>query len=198
MYPYYLITRSINRRRCSVTVTSQKDATEKLHRTGASSSRSAGRLPKQLLGVIKTIQKKNRFNSCGGYSLAELMVAAGIIGLIVIAVSASLRTGVQIETSDLHRRQARVIIDSCFESSDYQYSNFSNLPEVSGEEVLIDPRDIGSQDDLTGVLNIQVDSLEMTAWDGTEIPYKTVEIRVSWDEAGRRDSLILTKWFTQL
>ncbi len=134
-----------------------------------------------------------------GYSLVELMVSATIIALLAIAVVSMVRKSNHLRSEDAHRRRARAIIDSCFESRSYHYSNYVDL---SGDtlSVIIDEREkYSTEDDHRGTLIVTVsDEKKMSGSDGIVIPYKEVSMLVRWLEPEGPVIMNLTKWITQL
>lgn len=134
-----------------------------------------------------------------GYSLLELLVSATIIALLTIAVVSMVRKSNHLTSEDAHRRRARALIDSCFESRSFHFSNYVNLAgDTLG--VAIDERGAGSvEDDLTGTLTISVSGeMKMSGSDGIDVPYKEVGMLVRWLEPEGPVTINLTKWITQL
>lgn len=147
--------------------------------------------------------------SASGFTLAELIVAAGVTALTILALVGVVRKGTEITYVNQHRQRARAVIDSCFECPAYSFRNYDNLPGANGTPVLIDERDKSSAaDDLPGTLNILV-SIHDT--NKTPLPnpidpardyveYKTVTMTVSWQEPGiaQLQSVALRKFITRL
>lgn len=102
-----------------------------------------------------------------GYSLVELMVSATIIALLAIAVVSMVRKSNHLRSEDAHRRRARAIIDSCFESRSYHYSNYVDL---SGDtlSVIIDERESTVRKMTTGELSLLQSQMKRKCPDLTE------------------------------
>lgn len=132
----------------------------------------------------------------GGYSLAELLIAVSIFSITIIALVGVLRKGSEISTTDGHRKRARALIDSCFESASYQPANYANLAAVS-RAVLVDPRGNGTADDLAGTLRITVTPGTDNS-SGTAIPFTRVTISVTWPEPEGSQAISLEKVLTNL
>jgi prepilin-type N-terminal cleavage/methylation domain-containing protein len=137
------------------------------------------------------------FRGARGFSLAELLVSVAIFSITVVAIVSVLRTGNELSTTDGHRKRARAVMDSCFESASYQPSNYSNLASVA-RAVLIDARDPGDAgDDLTGSLRITVAVVTDNST-GIQVEYKRVNLSVSWQEPEAVQTLTLEKIITDI
>jgi len=121
-----------------------------------------------------------------GYSLVEVLVAAAILIIAILAIIAVVRKGRELDITDRHRRVARATIMSRFENPSYRYDNYDNVAPLNGQTVIIDPRDTATTtDDLTGTLVITVapeDTLQGAS--NTPIPFKEVTMRITWQEPG--------------
>jgi type II secretory pathway pseudopilin PulG len=134
----------------------------------------------------------------GGMSLIEILVAVAVLSLSIIAVVAVLRKGSEISITEIHARRARIIIDSCFESQSYHYSNYDKFVNFNGG-VVIDERDRASTtDDLTGSIEIVVVPQKKLSKDGTTVPYKEVTITVGWNEPEQKQTVTFSKWITKI
>jgi type II secretory pathway pseudopilin PulG len=132
-----------------------------------------------------------------GYSLAELIVAAAIVTLTVVALAVVLRKGSEITVTDVHEKRARSVIDSCFESPAYDYRNYGVLPAVN-RSVVVDPRDPSDAgDDLVGNLTITVE-VDTSSSAGTDVEYKKVTVQVDWQEPEGPRSITMEKRLTDL
>ena len=126
-----------------------------------------------------------------GFTLVEMLTSAAILSIAVVALVAVVRTGRELEITDLHRRRARTIIDSCFEDSVYHPDNYDALtPAVFlAGSVLIDPRDAaGTGDDLMGGLWFDI------AASSTHVAHKRIRASVHWREPEGIDSIWMEKW----
>ncbi len=94
-----------------------------------------------------------------------------------------LRTVKSLEFTDKHRRQAKVIIDSCFESN-FHYTQYDSAAPGTErvEDLIIDAREEGSDDDLKGNLDIIVSEDDFVLSHGVEFPAKSIQLKVSWEE----------------
>jgi hypothetical protein len=116
-----------------------------------------------------------------GFSIVELLVAAAITGIIIIAVVAMARKGGELETTAIHRRAARRIITSYFESMEYDASNYGTLTSTVVGGVCLDTGvdTENEDDDFSGELDITVID---TLIEG--MPAKRVTMTIEWEEAG--------------
>jgi type II secretory pathway pseudopilin PulG len=151
--------------------------------------------------------KKNERKSIGasiasrgaqdGYSLVEIMVAAIVMSIAFIALFAIIRSGRAIDIEELHRRRARAVIDSCFETAGLSYTNYSDLADeqVADAEVEIDP----ANPTVGGTLDIFVgEETTVTASADTDIAFKPVTVTVTWSESGTDKSISITKRISEL
>ncbi len=125
-----------------------------------------------------------------GFTLVEMLTSSAILAIAVVSVVAVVRTGRDLEISDLHRRRARAILDSVFEDSAYHYRNYAALPPipaVPGSSVVIDMRDAGTADDLPGTLWVD------TSIHTTPVEHKKLVASVRWREPEMMDTIRLVK-----
>ncbi|MBD3392523.1 MAG: hypothetical protein GF418_10600 [Chitinivibrionales bacterium] len=142
--------------------------------------------------------KALRLRSQRGVTLVEVLVAAAVIIISTMGVVAVTRSSRQTDVTFNHRRAARAIIDSCFESISYHYSNYQNLANIS-RSVVVDPRTPETpDDDLTGSLSITVTQESAQGAALTTINHKQVVMSVTWNEPEGQQSVTLTKCITQL
>lgn len=137
--------------------------------------------------------KKRIFNR-QGFSIIELLVAATILSVTIVAVVSMVRKSQEIQLAEKHHQEVRAILNAQFEQL-YGYKQFASIAvKDTVKSVVIDNRN-GSP--LTGTLYVSIDSNgEMAS--GTLVPVKKVSLSVAWDEAeNERDSLILTKWVAE-
>jgi len=129
-----------------------------------------------------------------GFTLVEVLVSAALISIALVAVVAVVRAGTGLNAIDDHRRQARTIISTKFESPAYSYMNFVNLsetPSIPDETVTIN-----SHGPLTGTLHIVISPLK--TYPTGSVNYREISMTVYWPEQAGLDSLTLTKWLTQV
>ncbi len=130
-----------------------------------------------------------------GYTIVELLVSAVIVALLTIIVVSLVRKSNEITSEDAHRRRARTVIDSCFESRAYHFSNYVNLKGDTAA-VIIDKR---AGNELYGTVTISVSEERLiSGLNSVSVPYKEVAIQVQWPEPQSVQSIHLTKWITQL
>lgn len=136
---------------------------------------------------IKTLKRQ-------GFTLVELLVAAVILTVTIVAVVSMVRKSREIQLADKHHQEVRAILNAQFEQQ-YGYKQFASIPvKDTTKTVTIDNR---NGNPLMGTLYVSVDSNgEMAS--GTMVPLKKVTLSLAWDESeNERDSLILTKWVAE-
>ena len=127
-----------------------------------------------------------------GVTLVELLVAAGVLSIAIIAIFAVISKGRELQVTDNHRRQARAIIDSLMEVKydDRDYASINNNTVTSthslgpGFTATITEQVVQSNKSFTIGSNINY------------IPVITILIRVRWNEADRPDSIQIQKEIT--
>jgi prepilin-type N-terminal cleavage/methylation domain-containing protein len=130
-----------------------------------------------------------------GFTLVEILVSAIIIGIAIVAVVAVARKSREMDITFNHHRKARVLIDSCFESAEWQYPNYDNFANRQ-DSVLVDPRSAGGQV-LKGLLSISV-ALDSTAGSvGGNVRYKNVNATLTWMEPEGTQSVSMKKSVAQ-
>lgn len=125
-----------------------------------------------------------------GFTLIELIVAAFIVGLVVLSVVATIRKSRETDITYFHHHNARAIIDSCFESVKYSYSQFDSIPSVSGASFILDPRNGNS---LMGTLNISVTVDSVPAEGSIYVVFKKCSATLSWSEPEGTENETITK-----
>lgn len=144
---------------------------------------------------------KHQFTRCSGFSLVELLVAASILGITVIAVVAVIRKSRDIQVSLQHRQAARILLERRFEKL-YGPGSFNRIPEDDPDDSTVVIDNDGTYT-LTGDLKTHFENTTETTNDGKTIPVKKVTLTIRWDEyeneegAVERDSLTLEKWIAE-
>jgi prepilin-type N-terminal cleavage/methylation domain-containing protein len=136
-----------------------------------------------------------------GFTLVELLVASAVIVIAITAMVAMVRKGMELSTSDGHRRTARAIIAARFESGQFNYSNYLNL--IPGawppEQVIIDSHGAGAADDLNGTLTIIVgNETPIPGANDIQIPYKNIAMTVAWQEPEEAETVVIEKRLAQV
>lgn len=140
-----------------------------------------------------------------GFTLVEILVAASLLSIAIVAIVGMVRKAWDIEMDNLHRRQARTLIVNQLESQKYDYTSYSALynecptPHTDTTIVTIDPR---GGNPLTGKLIIQLTrdaGLTITATNGgaKAIPRVIVNMTVQWEEPGYTDQVSIEKWISE-
>jgi Tfp pilus assembly protein PilV len=133
----------------------------------------------------------------GGFSLVELLVASSIMVIAIVSIVTIVRKGGEMDVTDRHRRMARSIINSTFESTEYSPASYSTLANAT-RPVVIDPRDtLTTADNLNGTLQITVTPGSVNGANATVVPYKNVTMTVAWSEPEGSQSVTLTRWLAQ-
>jgi len=139
---------------------------------------------------------KHPITRSSGFSLVELLVAASILGITVIAVVAVIRKSRDIQVSVRHRQAACILLEYRFEKL-CGPGSFRRIPVgVTDSTVTVDTDGTYT---LTGDLETRVE-LDMTH---EPVPVKKVTLTIRWDEyeneegAVERDSLTLEKWIAE-
>lgn len=122
--------------------------------------------------------------SHNGFSLVEVLVAGLLTMLIVISVIACIRTGRAIDVNDLHRCQARGLINDSLEAPHYQPGNILQKG-VSTSTINIDPTN-----NLIGNMTIAVDSIVVA---GSTLT--VIRMSIAWKETDFNDSLSVERWY---
>jgi hypothetical protein len=132
----------------------------------------------------KNQHRKDKLRKMKGYSLVEVLVAGLLTALIVISVIACIRTGLAIDVNDLHRRQARGLINDSLEAHRYQPDNILQKG-IFSSTVTIDPAN-----NLTGNMTIAVDSIVVA---GSTLT--VIRMSIAWKETDFNDSLSVERWY---
>jgi prepilin-type N-terminal cleavage/methylation domain-containing protein len=129
-----------------------------------------------------------------GFSLVELLIAASIMAITVVAVVSMVRKSREIQLSDTHRQEVRAILNAQFEKS-YGFDRYASIPvRDSASTVIIDTRE---GNPLNGTLLVEIDSTVEYA-SGTPIPVKKVTLSVIWNETeDETDTITMSKWVAQ-
>jgi prepilin-type N-terminal cleavage/methylation domain-containing protein len=140
-------------------------------------------------------------NRPSGFTLVELLVASAVIVVAIAAMIAMVRKGMELSTTDGHRRTARAIIASRFESGPFNYSNYLNLipgawPPI---QVIIDSHGEGVADDLNGTLTTVVgNETTVPGANDIQIPYKNIAMTVAWQEPEGAETVVIEKRLAQV
>jgi prepilin-type N-terminal cleavage/methylation domain-containing protein len=151
--------------------------------------------------------KKNREKGDGlmqrlnarGFSLIEVLVAAGVVSLSLVSTVAFIRKGQELLMVDKHRRMARAIIGRTLESQPYRAEFYNNLvttaPSPSATGVVIDAE---TSPALNGFLTVTV-SDEQAGVNGHAAAHRIVTARVTWTEpGGNKDTVSIEHWLTNI
>jgi prepilin-type N-terminal cleavage/methylation domain-containing protein len=134
-----------------------------------------------------------------GYSLVEVLVAAAIITLSLVAVVAFVRKGQEMITVQKHRAMARGIVQRTLESGQYQSENYKNLPAQPATptttNVVIDAE---TNPNIPGSLTVTVGD-EHPKVNNRATPYRAVTVTVTWTEpGGSNETVSVEKWLTDV
>jgi prepilin-type N-terminal cleavage/methylation domain-containing protein len=134
-----------------------------------------------------------------GFSLVEVLVAAGVIALSLLSTVAFIRKGQEFLAVDKHRRMARSIIERTLEVAPYQVENYNNLVATTSPppatDVVIDAE---TNPNLHGSLTVTV-SDEQAGVSGQVVPYRVVTAKVIWTEpAGGNDTVTIEQWLSNI
>jgi prepilin-type N-terminal cleavage/methylation domain-containing protein len=138
---------------------------------------------------LKSTALKRIESTENGYTLVETLVAAVILVIVITAAIAAFRKGVELETSDNHRREARTLLHAALER-DFDYHNYAtvNICDSIHNDTL--DRSIGLLADVRTVV-----TMDTTTYSGQNIPLKKVTVTVNWQEPGAgNDSIQVGKW----
>jgi prepilin-type N-terminal cleavage/methylation domain-containing protein len=129
-----------------------------------------------------------------GFSLVEVLVAAAVITLSLVAVVAFVRKGQEMIAIQKHRAMARGIIERTLESGQYQSENYgalvTNTSPTKIDVVIQTTPNIG------GGLWVAVGA-EVTQVNGVDAPHRIVTATVTWPEPGGGDETVtIAKWVT--
>jgi prepilin-type N-terminal cleavage/methylation domain-containing protein len=138
---------------------------------------------------LKSTALKRIESTENGYTLVETLVAAVILVIVITAAISAFRKGVELETSDNHRREARTLLHTVLER-DFDYHNYATVTMCDSMYHDTLDRSIGLLAD--GRIVVTMDS---TMYSGQNIPLKKVTVTVSWQEPGSgNDSIQVEKW----
>jgi prepilin-type N-terminal cleavage/methylation domain-containing protein len=134
-----------------------------------------------------------------GYSLVEILVAAAIIGISLVAVVAFIRKGQEMISIDKHRMVARGIVERTLEDMRFQPESYNTLPAApvspTTSDVIIDA-DITPN--IHGSLVVAIGNEQATV-NGKTAPYRAISATVTWTELGGKcDTVSIAKWLTNV
>jgi hypothetical protein len=125
----------------------------------------------------------------GGFSLVEVLVAAGVMCFAVIAVIAMVRKGQEQIWVDKHRRAARAIVDTLLEEPKYNPGNYFSINDAT----------------LTGSISLDnnlqaADTIIISSQSDSGVPYKKIRVKVQWVEpaGGAVDSVAMERWIPNI
>lgn len=139
------------------------------------------------------VNTKNSVSKESGFTIVEIMVASIILIISIVALLTLLRTGRSLGIEELHRRAARAVIDSCYESPALYFETFDSaaalVQSVSFRMDSLNPN-------LAATYHAGVgprDSLLASA--ATYVSFNQCTVSVSWLETGKtaRDTLSVIK-----
>jgi type II secretory pathway pseudopilin PulG len=144
-------------------------------------------------GGSRKAGKKSSIRSRHGFTLVELLVASTLLIIAIVSIVTIVRKGAEIEVADRHRRTARSVIKSQFESATYSRANYATMANLT-QAVVIDPRNAGPGDDLSGTLTITVSAPQtIAAASATTITFRAVSATVTWTEPEGQQTVSLIK-----
>ena len=130
-----------------------------------------------------------------GFTLIEVIVAAVLVSLSVVAVVSVVNTGSALERSNNDRRAARAVVRSFFEQ-DYDLRDYNTVPSdtLFSDSVVIEERPVNS---MVGKLKTRI-VMDTIANGSLEVQGKIVSLSCGWVEAnGTCDSVALTKIYAR-
>ncbi len=132
-----------------------------------------------------------------GVSLIELLVGVSVLAAIITLVIMSLSKAAELTTSDLHRRRARTVADSLFESPAYSEQSYASMSGTTFTTI-IDSREAGIADDLEGTVIVTVVADSLYGSSSIKVTYKEITAQVIWSELTLTDTVVLTKRVSDL
>ena len=131
-----------------------------------------------------------------GYSLIEVLVAAAVITLSLIAMVAFVRKGHEMIAVQKHRAMARGFVQRQLENPPYQPEYYNTLTTISSpppSDVVLD-----TGINLHGSLTVTVND-EQPNINGINAPHRAVTAAVVWTEpGGNNDTVRITKLLTDV
>ena len=134
-----------------------------------------------------------------GYSLVEVLVAAAVVALSLIAVVAFVRKGQEMIAIEKHRAMARGIVERTLESGQYQSENYDKLPAppttvtTTTTTVVLD-----AGTNLSGSLSVSVGA-QVAQVNSVDAPYRAVTATVTWTEpGGSNETVTVAKWLADV
>ena len=134
-----------------------------------------------------------------GFTLVEVLVAAGVIAISLFSVIAFVRKGNDLLAIDKHRRLARGIVERTLENQKYRPESYNSLVTASATTTVVIDSTITPA--LSGSLIVAVGD-SVTTVNGKNAPYRPVTVKVTWVEptgqTEANDTVKITKWLTNL
>jgi prepilin-type N-terminal cleavage/methylation domain-containing protein len=132
-----------------------------------------------------------------GFSLVEVLMAASVITLSLVAVVTFVRKGQEMTNLQKHRAMARGFVQSQLENPPFQpeyYNTLSSIPSLPTDSVV----DIDAAMNLHGALTVSIGA-EQADVNGIASPYRPVTATVIWTEpGGDNDTVTMTKWLADV
>lgn len=141
-----------------------------------------------------TVRSFKKLKSKNGVTLVELLVAAGVLSIAIIAIIAVITKGRELQVADNHRRQARAVIDSLMENKyDDRYFDTISVDTISNNHTL----GTGFTATITQEV-VRRDTNITIGLNTSTIPRKIILIKVRWNEASGPDSIQIQKQITDV
>ncbi|MCL2220466.1 MAG: hypothetical protein FWB94_11375 [Chitinispirillia bacterium] len=145
-----------------------------------------------------------------GFTIVELLVAAVLVLISVVAVVSVVRKSADMQVNDFHHRQARTVIIQYFETSFDSFrttgysvngvtisNNITTYQPVPEMSITLDDRGGAPAVPLTGKISFRVvegtESVTLAGAGPETVVFHEITIRVRWDDGGMSDSVVLTK-----
>jgi prepilin-type N-terminal cleavage/methylation domain-containing protein len=137
-----------------------------------------------------------------GFSLIEVLVAAAVITLSLVAVVAFVRKGQETIALQKHRAMARGIIQQQLEKPPFQPDYYNTLTTITAPAAINVIIDSEITPNIVGQLTISI-SGETTQITGgvtnNDAPHRVITGTVIWTEVdGNKDTVSITKWLADV
>lgn len=134
-----------------------------------------------------------------GFTLVEVLVAAIIILLMVLATTGVIRTGQKVQALDQQGNRLRQFQITTLEDTLYSHARFDSLSPISstGSLVLDDRGTVATSDDLMATTSLVLKDSTVLV-DTVSVPIKIIRVGGYWNSLDGSDTLVMEKWICKV